>query len=156
TCGGAVLLVNGREVGWIADYVRNLEARREFAVELEAGENELRIYFDDLAERDARYFFQLDFVDGPDAAQALPVSIDGTVAAAVEAALVQMHFERPTYTAGEVALVTSASLPAAAEVSVTVAADVLSSERFARRVRLDAGASRLAIADAASWPAGFH
>src|SRR5262249_30099254 len=65
TCGGAILFANGREVGWIGDYVRNLEAQREFAVDLLAGENELAIWFDDLAERDARYFFQLDYLYGP-------------------------------------------------------------------------------------------
>src|SRR5262245_51254820 len=49
TCGGAILFVNGREVGWMADYVRNLEAQRAFTVDLQAGENEFTVYFDDLA-----------------------------------------------------------------------------------------------------------
>jgi hypothetical protein len=156
TCGGAVLFVNGREVGWVAGYVRNLPQRRALAVDLEAGANELTVYFDDLAERDARYFFKLDYVAGPGADQALPVPVDGAIAAEVEAALDQMHFERPTYTDGAVALRTAASVPAGAEVTVTVAGDVLSPGRFERRMRLDAAADRLAIADTEAWPAGFH
>jgi hypothetical protein len=149
TCGGAVLFINGREAGWIAGYVRNLAARSELAVDLAAGENELLVWFDDLAERDARYFFQLDYIGGPDAAQALPVPIDGALAAAVEAALDGMHFAQPTCTSGTVALRIAAPLPAAATVSVSAAG-----ARFERP--LDAGAARLEIADIASWPAGFH
>jgi hypothetical protein len=156
TCGGAVLFVNGREVGWVAGYVRNLPERRALAVDLEAGANALTVYFDDLAERDARYFFQLDYVAGPGADQALRVSVDGAIAAQVEAALDQMHFERPTWTDGTVALRTASPVPAGAEVTVSVAGSVLAPGRFERRMRLDAAADRLAIADTASWPAGFH
>ena len=65
TCGGAVLFVNGAEAGWMAPYGRNLEAQQEFEVALVAGVNEIRIWFDDLAERDARYFFQLDYARRP-------------------------------------------------------------------------------------------
>src|SRR5262249_21040236 len=148
TCGGAVLFVNGREAGWIAGYVRNLVARSELVVDLAAGENELLVWFDDLAERDARYFFELDYLDGPDVAQALPVPIDGALAGALEAALDSMHFEQPTYTAGAVTLRIAAALPAAATLSVASAG-------FSRELPLAAGATRLAIADVAEWPAGF-
>jgi len=156
TCGGAILFVNGTEVGWIGDYVRNLEAKRDFPVELKAGVNEIAVWFDDLAERDARYFFQLDYVDGPRAMQALPVAVDEAVASAVEAALDRMHFEKPAYGAGEVALVTGAPLPVAAGVSVTIAGDFMSTESFARHMRLDASVARLAIDDAEALPADFR
>ena len=53
------------EAGWLAHYARNLEAAGEFETGLLAGVNEVRIWFDDLAERDARYYFQLDYLDGP-------------------------------------------------------------------------------------------
>jgi hypothetical protein len=156
TCGGAILFVNGREIGWIADYVRNLEAKREFAIDLDAGENELSIWFDDLAERDARYFFQLDYVDGPETQQALSILTSEDVAAAVENALEVMHFEEPAYGTGEVALVTGPPLLAAAEVSVTIAGDFMSSESFALKSRLDSGARRLLIADTEALPADFR
>ena len=156
TCGGAILFVNGKEVGWMADYVRNLEATREFSIDLDAGENEIRIWFDDLAERDARYFFQLDYVGGPDVAQALPVPVDGRIAAAVEAALDNMHFEKPVYKAGSVALLTGAPLPAAADVSVKIAGDFMSSESLTLRTRLEAGAARLPLAETEELPADFR
>ncbi len=59
----------------MAPYGRNLEASEEFDVALRAGRNEIRIWFDDLAERDARYYFQLDYVSGPAAGLALPIPI---------------------------------------------------------------------------------
>lgn len=157
TCGGAVLFVNGQEIGWIADYVRNLEARQEFVVELGAGDNEVSIWFDDLAERDARYFFQLDYLAGPDAAQALPVPVAGETAAALEAVLDAMHFERPSYTSGEVVLVTSAPLPVDADAAITIEGDFMSTEESLRlTTRLAAGAARLFVADAEALPADFR
>ncbi|MGO8197614.1 hypothetical protein ACC786_38065, partial [Rhizobium ruizarguesonis] len=63
TCGGAILFVNGHEKGFMAPYERNLEAQQSVEVELAAGLNEIRVYFDDLAERDARVDCQLDYVE---------------------------------------------------------------------------------------------
>jgi hypothetical protein len=62
TCGGAVLFINGQEAGWMAPYGRNLGIDRRIQVALKAGRNDIRIWFDDLAERDARYYFQLDYL----------------------------------------------------------------------------------------------
>src|SRR5215475_6219213 len=135
TCGGAILLVNRQEVGWIADYVRNLERQKEFSVALAAGANEITVWFDDLAERDARYFFELDYLDGPSARQALPVPCAAETAAALESALDDMHFERPVYKAGEVALMTSAPLPVDAKAAVTVEGDFMSIEESVRLTR---------------------
>lgn len=157
TCGGAVLFVNGTEIGWMAPYGRNLEAEADFEADLVAGDNEIRIWFDDLAERDARYYFQLDYLQGPAAEQALPVAVEGTLAAAIEHALATMHFERPAYTGGEVALITPASLPVAADVSITVEGDFMSIEEpvsFARR--MEAGETRLAVAGTDELPADFR
>jgi hypothetical protein len=128
TCGGAVLFVNGAEIGWMAPYGRNLEAASEFEVELVAGANDLRIWFDDLAERDARYYFQLDYLSGPAGEQAIHASVPTDVAVAMENALEAMHFERPAYSGGEVALVTGAPLPVAVEVAIEVEGDFMSIE----------------------------
>ena len=157
TCGGAVIFVNGREIGWMADYVRNLEAKKEFAVELAAGMNEIRVWFADLAERDARYFFALDYLSGPTAEQALPLPCPAATADALEAALDQMHFERPTYGSGEVALVTSTPLPVDADAAITIKGDFISTEDGSRLTgRLAAGETRLPLADAELLPADFR
>lgn len=157
TCGGAVLFVNGSEIGWMADYVRNLEAKKEFSVDLNAGANEISIFFDDLAERDARYFFQLDYLTGPPSEQALAVPASADVAASVEAALDDMRFERPVYRSGEVALVTSRPLPVEAMAAVTIEGDFMSrEEKIRRKVALAAGATRINLGPAQHLPADFR
>ncbi len=157
TCGGAVVFVNGRETGWTADYVRNLEAHNEIVVDLQAGANEISVWFDDLAERDARYFFELDYLSGPAVEQTLPVPCPAATADALEAALEGMHFERPTYGSGEVALVISTPLPVDADATITIEGDFISTEKGLRLTRrLAAGATRLPIADAERLPADFR
>jgi len=157
TCGGAMLLVNGAEAGWMAPYRRNLESEAQFTVRLSRGENEIRVWFDDLAERDARYYFQLDYLSGPKVAQALPISIDSLVADAIEAALESMHFELPAYVAGEVALRIDRALAVDAEVEIRVEGDFMSIEPpTALHRNLPAGANRIAIAEAAELPADFR
>ncbi|MCF6102790.1 hypothetical protein [Mesorhizobium muleiense] len=157
TCGGAVLFVNGIEAGWMAPYGRNLEASQDFEVDLVAGANEISIWFDDLAERDARYFFQLDYLRGPAAEQVLPTTVKDDVAAAMEAALDAMHFERPFYSGGEVALVTDVALPVAVDVAVVIEGDFMSIEApVIFRRRIEAGARRITIAATEDLPADFR
>lgn len=157
TCGGAVLFVNGDEAGWMAPYGRNLESEAEFDADLVAGANDIRIWFDDLAERDARYYFQLDYLDGPAVEQALPVPVAGELAAAMEGVLETMRFEKPSYTDGEVALLTDVPLPRGVDVSVVVEGDFMSIEPpVCLTLRPQAGATRLRVADATELPADFR
>ncbi|WP_048649343.1 hypothetical protein [Nitratireductor soli] len=156
TCGGAVLYVNGREVGYLAPYSRNLEQDAVFETALEAGENEVLVYFDDLAERDARYYIQLDYLDGPSAEMALPVAGDAKAAASIEAALSGMHFEAVAYTGGEVALRLPDPLPFTVETLTSVEGDFMSREELALTSTLTAGADRLVIARAQDLPGDFR
>lgn len=157
TCGGAILFVNGREAGFMAPYGRNLETAEEFSVELKAGSNAIRIWFDDLAERDARYYFQLDYLSGPAATHAMPVPVEADIADAMEVALDDMHFERPAYDGGEVALVTDVGLPVDADVQIVIEGDFMSIEapvHYSRSLR--AGETRLPVAAAENLPADFR
>jgi hypothetical protein len=157
TCGGAILFANGEEAGWMAPYGRNLESTGDFKIALKAGRNDVRIWFDDLAERDARYYFQLDYLSGPAASVALPIEVEGAVADAMEAALDAMHFERPAYDDGEVALVTGVALPRDARVQVEIEGDFMSIEAPARfAFDVPAGQTRLPIADTEQLPADFR
>ena len=87
----------------LAPYTRNKEASAEIEVALAAGDNDAPVFFDDLAERDARFCFQLDWLDGPPARQASPFAAAPDAVAAIEAALGAMHFEPPAYAGGDVA-----------------------------------------------------
>ncbi len=157
TCGGAVLFVNDREIGWMAPYGRNLEAEQVFNIALDAGGNEIRIWFDDLAERDARYFFQLDYITGPTLTHALPIDIEGSTAERMEAMLGSMHFDKPSYSSGPVVLVSDVSLPVDIDVSIKIEGDFMSIEKSVIVERkLVAGSHRLEIADTEALPADFR
>lgn len=157
TCGGAILFVNGREIGGMAPYGRNLETAEEFAAALNPGRNDIRVWFDDLAERDARYYFQLDYLSGPAATQAMPLTVAASVADRMEALLDSMRFDRATYDDGEVALVSDIALPADALVTVVIEGDFMSIDKPVRReLTLRAGETRVAIANANDLPADFR
>ncbi len=156
TCGGAVLSLNGVEAGWMAPYSRNLEHSREFAIVLKPGRNEITLYFDDLAERDARYFFQLDYVDGPEGKAGFVVDGGPETAREVETALTGMHFEKPTYSSGEVALILADPIPLAADVQITIKGDFMSRESVELTTRLPAGAPRLVVGNVNDLPADFR
>ncbi|MDP4032172.1 MAG: hypothetical protein Q8P60_04835, partial [Pseudorhodobacter sp.] len=126
TCGGAILWVNGAEAVWMAPYRRNAETAVELEVTLAAGDNKVEVFFDDLAERDARYYIQLDWLEGPAAEAGIPVRCDTALARAVETALATMHFDRPAYTGGEVALTLPQPIPAEVTVAVRVEGDFMS------------------------------
>ncbi|WP_429811509.1 hypothetical protein [Ensifer sp. B1-9] len=156
TCGGAVLFLNGTEIGWMAPYSRNLEAKAEFELPLNAGLNEVTIFFDDLAERDARYFFQFDYVSGPVARVALPVPCPSEAAADIEAVLDGMHFDRTAYFEGDITLLFAAALPLDVKVNVAVEGDFMSTERFDHDFVMKAGDKKLTIAPSEETPADFR
>ena len=156
TCGGAVLFVNGAEQGFIADYKRNQASEAEFAIDLAKGENEVLVFFDDLAERDARYFIRLDYVSGPTARVGIPLSCDTSVASAIETALGTLHFERPAYTEGKVALRLPHTLPFEVAVEVEVEGDFMSHQSLSFSRTLAAGERRLIIGEVKDLPADFR
>ena len=156
TCGGAVLFVNGAEVGWMAPYKRNAETAAEFEVALTAGDNRVEVFFDDLAERDARYYIQLDWLDGPEAEAGIPTDCTTDLARALETALATMHFDAPAYTGGEVALVLPVPLPVDVAAAIRVEGDFMSHHPAALRRQLPAGAKLLVIDRAENLPGDFR
>ncbi|NNU47669.1 hypothetical protein G9X68_11165 [Rhizobium sp. WYCCWR 11279] len=156
TCGGAILFVNGSEQGFMAPYQRNLEAQQLFEVELAAGPNEIRVYFDDLAERDARFYFQLDYVEGPEVETSVPVPIAAGDADALEIILEGMRFDRTAYLGEDVTILFPAPLPLALNCHVEIEGDFMSTERFDYDFDLEAGATKLALGTSADMPADFR
>ncbi|MDO1585358.1 hypothetical protein [Rhizobium oryzicola] len=156
TCGGAFVFVNGQEVGWMAPYGRNLESKQEFDLPLTAGSNEITLFFDDLAERDARYFFQMDFLSGPAVTLAVPVPVEGSVAESIEGALEGMHLDKKAYFGGDIVLLLAKPLPVAVDVNVAVEGDFMSRERFDYDYKLAAGATSLNLGPSEKAPADFR
>lgn len=156
TCGGAILWLNGDEVGWTAPYSRNLESKSEWSLSIKTGLNEIIIFFDDLAERDARYFFQLDYLSGPAARVVVPVPCASDVAEDMEAALDGMHFDRTAYFDGDITLLLANPLSVDVAVNVAIEGDFMSTERFDYDFVLSAGDTHLTVGSTDKAPADFR
>ncbi len=156
TCGGAVIWINGTELGWLAPYSRNLEAQSRFTVDLQAGPNTIEIFFDDLAERDARFFFQLNYVAGPAISVALPTPVAGRVADGIEQALEALHFDQTHYLGGPVSLILPHPVPVDTTVHVAIGGDFISHEQVTLERVLAAGATSLDLGPSEAMPADFR
>jgi hypothetical protein len=155
TCGGAVLFVNGTEAGHVAAYIRNRESSADLEVALEAGPNEVAVFFDDLAERDTRFLIGLEWLEGPEARAGLPFEAAPEVVRDVEAALEAMHLDRPSYGGGEMVLVLPHAPARSGSLSVGTEGEAGSEERVVD-LPLAPGQGRVVVGPAASLPPGFR
>jgi hypothetical protein len=155
TCGGASLRVNGKDVGWLSGYTRNFEEATEIDVVLAGGRNQVDVWFGDLCERDARYYFELSLLEGQGLTVAVPVGKAAAAVGEIEFLLQGMHFERPSFQSGEVAIL----LPKAASIDFAAtleeAGDFMS-KPTRRTFVLKGGENRLPIGDTVSFSPGFR
>ncbi|MGH6924144.1 MAG: hypothetical protein ACRED5_10440 [Propylenella sp.] len=156
TCGGAILKVNGAEVAFLSRYQRNFEEAAEIDIALREGSNFVEVWFGDLCERDARYYFELSLIEGTGLAVAVPIEGDAERAAEIERLLAGMRFERSFCGAGEVAL----AFPDAASVdfpaSVTVGGDFVPTALLREPLTLGRGERRLSLGAVDKLPSDFR
>ncbi|RWX08096.1 hypothetical protein EHI42_29225, partial [Rhizobium hidalgonense] len=76
TCGGVRIWVNGQEAVRFEPFKRNVESATEITLSLDAGDNEILVHTEDLAERDTTWFFELEMLDTEPLSVLLPVSLD--------------------------------------------------------------------------------
>ncbi|OWV81957.1 hypothetical protein ATY77_01545 [Rhizobium sp. R634] len=76
TCGGVRIWVNGQESVRFEPFKRNTESATEIALPLDAGDNEILVHTEDLAERDTTWFFELEMLDKEPLSVLLPVALD--------------------------------------------------------------------------------
>ncbi|PWC19621.1 hypothetical protein [Brenneria corticis] len=157
TCGGAILFVGGQEIAWSARYQRNLENSVEVAIPLNKGLNEVVIYFDDLAERDIRFFFQLDYLSGVGASVALPVPIAPERVEKIESMLEGMAFSHSAYFTGDIAIEFAQAATEDIQVSCQVIGDFISLDKpVLLKSALGKGEQRLTLAATEQIPADFR
>ncbi|MBG6240676.1 MAG: hypothetical protein EKE20_01135 [Candidatus Symbiopectobacterium sp. Dall1.0] len=157
TCGGGIVQVNGEDVAWSAAYQRNLENAIEVTVSLTSGLNDVRVWFDDLAERDIRFFFQLDYVAGIPVNVALVSPVLASCVAEMETLLEGVSFEYSAYSHGDINL----CFPVPATRPLTIACRVLGDfisldSPIAFETELRPGQQIARIANTAQLPADFR
>ena len=111
TCGRAILWVDGVKLAEVARFIRNTECREDAEVFLTAGIHHLRVYLEDIAERDTDFYFRLEVPDSSRITCILPVGDAADRIAAAERFLSTLHFDRPTFTEGAVTLSSAVFCP---------------------------------------------
>ncbi|TCU20174.1 hypothetical protein [Rhizobium sullae] len=76
TCGGVRIWVNGEETVRFEPFRRNVESSTDITLSLEAGNNQILVHTEDLAERDTTWFFELEVLDKEPLCVLLPVALD--------------------------------------------------------------------------------
>lgn len=145
TAGAAKLFVNGMPAGWLAPARRNAMEEAEFDVTLAEGENEISVWFEDLAERDAVVRVKLVWVAGPEAEAALPYDAPGATVHAVDDAIAAMHLDAKHYDNAEIRLVLPVPFPGPVEGQVTVAGDFMAHGAQSFPLRIPAGANSVRL-----------
>ncbi|WP_244564500.1 hypothetical protein [Rhizobium sullae] len=76
TCGGVRIWVNGEETVRFEPFRRNVESSTDITLSLEAGDNQILVHTEDLAERDTTWFVELEVLDKEPLCVLLPVALD--------------------------------------------------------------------------------
>ena len=105
TCGGIRIWVNGELQVSFDPFSRNHGVSKKIDLKFTKGKNEVFIYFDDLAERDVMYSFQLTSCSENNIEGYIPLSYEHQKLDKVEAYLSSLYTETDCYTSGEINLI---------------------------------------------------
>ncbi|MDR2094276.1 MAG: hypothetical protein LBP76_02010 [Treponema sp.] len=104
TCGGIKLWVNGEEALCFAPFTRNIAGKTRVSFPLNKGLNELKVYADELAERDVFFYFELRYAGSLQVEGVLFVERGAGEIAEAEAFLLSCYFPRDCITEGDILL----------------------------------------------------
>ena len=155
-CGAAKLFVNGEPAGWLAPASRNAMAEADFTVDLRESHNDIAVWFEDLAERDAVLRILLTFVSGPEAETAMPFAADPALVSGIETALSAIHLDRKHYDDEDIWLVLPEALPGDATARVTIAGHFMSHDSQGIALDIPAGTEKVRIGHAADFPPDYR
>ncbi|MCB1355881.1 MAG: hypothetical protein KDK53_05060 [Maritimibacter sp.] len=154
--GAAKLFVNGVASGWLAPARRNAPDAVELDVTLQAGRNELAVWFEDLAERDAVVRIELTWLDGSEADEALPFDAAPETVLAVAAAIEAMHLDAKHYDGDDIWLEMPVPFPGPVVGRFTVTGDFMAHDAQGFEIDIPAGAARVKLCNAAGLRADYR
>lgn len=105
TCGGVKIWVNDELQVEFDPFTRNEPSAQTISLKFKAGDNQLVVYFDDLAERDINYYFELINLSQEMLEGYLPLSVASAEFQQAEALLTSIYFKQDFYAAGEIEFV---------------------------------------------------
>ncbi len=102
TCGGVKIWVNGQETDCFGPYTRNIAGCRRVLLPFQAGYNEIKVYADELAERDVFFYFEFRYKGESPITGLAETREEPEKIKAVEKFLSSCYFEQDLYTGGQV------------------------------------------------------
>ncbi|MEQ6376764.1 hypothetical protein RZN25_08015 [Bacillaceae bacterium S4-13-56] len=103
TCGGVKIWVNDQIIEEFTPFTRNVLSSKVISIHLQKGINKVLVYYDDLAERDTKFSFQLEYLKGKELSISVPIDDQEPQSIyELEYLLYGAYFERDSYTFGEI------------------------------------------------------
>lgn len=155
-CGAARAYVNGRPAGWLAPATRNAPAQVEFDAPLNAGDNEIAIWFEDLCERDAVLRVALHWLSGPPARAGHSFAADDDLVARIGQTLGSMYLDAKRYDGGAVSLIMPQPFTQDMTGQVSIGGHFMSHDHAVCALSIPAGTERIRIASAGDLPADYR
>jgi len=155
-CGAATLFVNQQEAGWLAPVIRNAVTDAQFSVELKQGMNELTVFMDDLAERDAVLTLSLNFISGPNTHPAMPYTVSDDLVKSIEQSLLDMHLNQSHYDDADIYLELPTPLAFDAQLSVNIAGHFMAHDQESIIKQIDKGQRQIKLCHSSELPADYR
>lgn len=157
TCGGVRIFVNGIEQVRFEPFRRNRESVADVTLQLVAGDNDILVHTEDLAERDTFWFIEMEVTDAVPITVALPVALEGAEVARLEALVRGVRPSRDVFVHEPLELL----FDVAPDADLAVEVEIFSHGHdravlAAATVVLKAGETRLQVPEAADLPDGYH
>ncbi len=163
TCGGATVWMNGQLIVDFTPFTRNMRKGITITLPLRAGNNQLVICLDDLAERDTDYYYRLRYMGSSQLNMNLmvPESVNVEALKQIEGILEDIAFEREAYISQPVTLEIANPFQHELEVTAHYApvVDKMNHESDVERMgryMLPAGAGRLELFHADQVIPGYY
>lgn len=102
TCGGVRIWVNSQLQVTFDPFTRNEPSAQEVNLTFKKGDNHVVVYFDDLAERDINYYFELINLSDCTLNGYIPLLVDSADYQEAERLLASIYFKRDFYASGDI------------------------------------------------------
>jgi hypothetical protein len=157
TCGGIRIFVNGIEQVRFEPFRRNVESVTDVTLQLVAGDNDILVHTEDLAERDTFWFFELEVTDPQPITVVLPVALDGAELARLEALVRGVRPARDVFVCQPLELL----FDVAPDDDLAVDVEIFSHGHdrallASNTVMLKKGETQLLLPDTEGLPDGYH
>ena len=157
TCGGVKIWVDGKEVIDFRPYTRNIEKTEKFSIKLDKGIHKVKVFFNDLAERDTLYYFSLQLKSKVIIKQLIETENDLSKVKDIENLLEGAHFKVDTYKKGEIKLHFSDSFSEALNFKIEAGGDFIDFIEGAKKTLvLPKNKKEVEIGNVKEYPMGFN